>query len=129
MRILDSDHCVALLRGRLNLTGRVPATEELATTTVSVGELVHGAHKSARVAQNLSSLEVLLATLRLLPYDAEAARCFGYLKAELERRGLIIGELDLQVSAIALSYQVPLVTHNTRHFDRIPGLLLEDWLL
>ncbi len=128
MRILDSDHCVALLRGRLNLQDRAPFAEELATTTISVGELVHGAHKSMRAAENLLRLDVLLANLRLLPYDEEAARRFGFLKAELERQGTLIGEMDLQIAAIALSYQAPLITHNTRHFERIPGLMLEDWL-
>ncbi|MBI5651378.1 MAG: hypothetical protein HZC40_13195 [Chloroflexi bacterium] len=55
MKILDSDHCVAILRGKLNLE-QISPTEELAITAISVGALTHGAHKSARAAENLARL-------------------------------------------------------------------------
>jgi predicted nucleic acid-binding protein len=67
MKILDSDNCIALLRGRLGLWERVAAREELAAIAISVGELVHGAHKSARAAENLTRLDVPLAALTVLP--------------------------------------------------------------
>jgi predicted nucleic acid-binding protein len=63
VKILDSDHCIALLRGKLDLRERVSALDELAITAISVGELAHGAHKSARAAENLARLDVLLAVL------------------------------------------------------------------
>ncbi|MCP4660114.1 MAG: type II toxin-antitoxin system VapC family toxin [bacterium] len=75
MRILDSDHCVALLRGTLTLEGRVTRTEEgtpaeaLAITSITVGELVLGAYKSANRERNLARLDVLLAGLNVLPFD------------------------------------------------------------
>ena len=129
MRILDSDHCVALLRGHLDLRGRVSPGEELAVTAVSVGELAHGAHKSARVVQNLARLDVLLATVTILPYDEGTARRYGLLKSELERTGQQLSDLDLQIATIALEYDVALITHNRQHFERVPGLIIEDWLV
>ena len=128
MKILDSDHCVALLRGKLDLRGRVSPLEELAVTAVSVGELAHGAHKSARAADNLARLDVLLAALAVLPYDEAAGREFGALKARLEGSGERLSDLDLQIAAIALRFTAPLLTHNRHHFERVPGLVLEDWL-
>ena len=107
---------------------RVPFTESLAVTTISVGELMHGAVKSARSNENLARLSVLLSKVIVLPYEMAAARQFGRIKADLERAGSAIGDLDLQIASIALAYGVPLVTHNQRHFQRIPGLLIEDWL-
>ena len=86
VKILDSDHCIALLRGQLNLAARVAPSEELAVTAISVGELTHGAHKSARVTENLARLDVLLATVTILPYDERTARRFGALKADLNER-------------------------------------------
>ena len=128
MKILDSDHCIAILRGQLNLAERVAPTEELAVTAISVGELAHGAHKSARVAENLARLDVLLTTLTVLPFDERAARRFGGLKTDLERAGTLIGDLDLQIASIALENGAPLVTHNRQHFERVAALVIEDWL-
>lgn len=128
MKLLDSDHCVAILRGRVDLQTRVAPTEPLAVTAISVGELTHGAHKSARPEENLARLEVLLATLVVLPFDETAARQFGLLKANLEQSGHPIADLDLQIGSTALAHKIPLVTHNTQHFSRLPGLVLEDWL-
>ena len=128
MIIIDSDHCVALLRGHLDLRGRISPDADLAVTAISVGELMHGVHKSSRVEENLAQLAVLLAAVIVLPYDQAAASRFGRLKAELERTGEGLGDLDLQIASIALEHGVPLATHNRRHFERVPGLTVEDWL-
>lgn len=129
MKILDSDHWIALLRGALDLRGRVAAGEELAITAISVGELVYGAERSARPAEKLLQLDILLATITVVAYDDEAAHRFGRLKMALERRGERLADADLQIAAIALSRGVPLATHNGRRFERVPGLVLEDWLV
>jgi tRNA(fMet)-specific endonuclease VapC len=128
VKVLDSDHCVALLRGRLDLRSKDLADETLAVTAISVGELMHGVHKSAQVEENLARLGVLLAHVTVLSYDERAARQFGRLKAQLERSGQRLSDLDLQIASVAQVHDSPLVTHNQRHFERIPGLALEDWL-
>lgn len=131
MKILDSDHCVAILRARLDLTGHAAADEELALTAINVGELVHGAVKSQRAEDNLAKLDVLLAALTVLAFDEGAARRFGQLKAQLERAGEGIDNLDLQIASIALENDAVLVTHNQKHFSRLASLAklaLEDWL-
>jgi tRNA(fMet)-specific endonuclease VapC len=74
------------------------------------------------------ALDILLAGVTVLAYDDPAAHRFGSIKVALERRGERLADADLQIAAIALSRAAPLVTHNTKHFDRVPGLSLEDWL-
>lgn len=128
MKILDTDHCVALLRGRIELTEHTQRNDDLALTTPSVGELVHGASKSNWPAERLAALDAFLAYLIVLPFELEAARHFGELKAALEQSGMKLADIDLQIASIALQHQSPLVTHNRRHFQRIPGLVLEDWM-
>lgn len=116
MKILDSDHCVAILRGKLDLQTRVTPDEELAVTSISVGELTHGAHKSQRPADNLARLDVLLAALIVLPFTEEAAREFGWLRATLQKQGQRLDDLDLQIASIAIVKNSPLLTHNHDHF-------------
>jgi tRNA(fMet)-specific endonuclease VapC len=128
MKILDSDHCIAILRGHLNLRERVASTEELSVTSISVAELIHGAHKSVRTLENLARVNALLAAFTVLSFDERSARQFGLLKAELERVGTPVSDLDLQIASIALQFAAPLVTHNRQHFERIPGLVIDDWL-
>ena len=128
MRILDSDHCIDILRGQLDLREYANPDEELAITAISVGELTHGAHRSVRSEENLTRLDAFLAAVAVLPYDERSARRFGYLKAHLEREGGVIGDLDLQIASVVLENNALLLTHNQEHFRRVPGLGTEDWL-
>jgi tRNA(fMet)-specific endonuclease VapC len=126
--ILDTDHCVAILRGRLQWQDRVAPETLLLITAVTVSELVFGAHRSERLAENLALVDELLDIVSVLPFDTRAARRHAELKDILRRAGTPLAELDLQIASIALSHSLPLVTHNTAHFSRIPGLVLVDWL-
>ena len=126
--ILDSDHCVAILRKRLDVSTRISPRTSLFVTAITVSELTFGACKSARVAHNLAQMDVLLNGMMILPFDTDAARRHGELKDTLRRAGTPLTELDLQIASIALCRGLPLVTHNTGHFNRIPGLILVDWL-
>ncbi|HJS20643.1 MAG TPA: PIN domain-containing protein [Anaerolineales bacterium] len=128
MSILDTDHCIAILRKKLDLMQHVSAEEELYITVVSVAELTHGAERSLHRDDNLARLEVLLAALTVLPFDESSARRFGQLKAELETRGQPLDDLDLEIASIALENKLPLVTNNTNHLKRIEGLELQNWI-
>ncbi len=131
MKILDSDHCIAILRAQFDPSGYIMPDEELAITATSVGELVHGAVKSQYPANNLARLDVMLAALTILPFDEWSARRFGDLKARFEQAGTVISDFDLQIASIAIEYKGVLVTHNQKHFMRLTNLsdlTLEDWL-
>ena len=131
MKILDTDHCVALLRGKLDLRRVVTHDEELAVTSLSVAELLYGAHKSERTADNLASVDTLLSVLIILDFDETAARRYGHLRASLEKDGQRLSDLDLQIASIASAWEAELVTHNQVHFVRLvtlADLKLEDWL-
>lgn len=99
------------------------------TTAITVGEMVYGAHKSPRTDHFLRQLEERVwPNVRVLPFDHSAAVTYGRLRAHLERSGAPLPEPDLRIAAIALTHDLTLVTGNTRHFDRVPGLRVEDWL-
>jgi predicted nucleic acid-binding protein len=73
-------------------------------------------------------IDLLLADLSVMPWNTAAADIDGEIGALLRRQGTPIGEMDTQISAHALAKDLILVTHNTRHFECIPGLQLEDWI-
>jgi tRNA(fMet)-specific endonuclease VapC len=128
MNLLDTDHCIAILRKQLDLRERISPDEELATTAISVAELTYGANRSQHQDDNLARLEVLLSALNILPFDEAAGRRFGVLKAELESRGEPLDDLDLQIASIAIETNSTLLTNNTKHFKRVGGLRLLNWL-
>jgi len=90
-------------------------------------ELYFGAFKSTRREENLALLDELVNGFSSLPFEGNAARHFGQIRAELAKAGTPIGPYDLQIAAIALCHGFTLVTHNTREFSRVANLNLEDW--
>ncbi len=103
--------------------------EEQFTTAITVGEMVYGAERSSRREYLLGQFEERLwPNLRILPFDHAAAETYGRIRAELERAGTPLAEPDLRIAAIALTRDLTVVTGNTRHFSRVPGLRVEDWL-
>ena len=95
--------------------------------SVVKAELFFGAMKSTRVTENLALLDELFADFTSVPFDDNAARRYGEIRSDLARKGTPIGPNDLMIAAIASIHDLTLVTHNTREFNRVTGLNLEDW--
>jgi len=105
----------------------VPRTEQF-VSAITLGELLFGATRVGRV-NLLVRIEAFLPRLaRVLPFDEQAARIFGPLKADLQRLGTPLDEADLRIASIALANDLTMVTGNVRHFARVPGLGIENWL-
>ncbi len=100
----------------------------MAISAITLSELYHGAEKSAKVAQNLAAVEDFASRLEVLPYSAKASQHYGAIRAELEKAGRPIGVNDLHIAAHARSEGLTLVTDNMGEFERVPGLLLENWV-
>jgi tRNA(fMet)-specific endonuclease VapC len=100
-----------------------------ATTSITLGELVYGAHRSERPDHFMSRLkELLIPNLRVLAFDRRAAEVYGKVRAGLEKTGRPVAEPDLRIASICLCRDAALATGNLRHYKRIPGLKSEDWL-
>ena len=93
-----------------------------------VAEIEYGIAKSRRRQHNRRVFDALLSGFRVLPFDAAAARLYGPIRAELEKRGRLIGPYDLMIAAHAKSVDAVLVTDNTREFARVDGLKTTNWL-
>jgi predicted nucleic acid-binding protein len=100
----------------------------IATSAICRAELRYGQALMAADDKRRLSINLLLLELPVLPWTAAAADCYGNVGSMLTRQGTPIGELDTQIAAHALAEDLILVTHNTRHFKRVSGLKLEDWM-
>ena len=96
-------------------------------SAVTLGELVFGAEHSSQVEQNLADIEALTARLEVLPFDEAAAYHFGQIRSELYRVGRPIGPYDMMIAGHARARGLRLVTNNVKEFERIQGLVLENW--
>ena len=128
--ILDSSEIIALERNRGAIENLVAGREDepFGISVVTVAELLHGAEKSADVPRNLRVVEDFCSRLDVLPYGVKAAQHYGSIRATLERRGQPIGVNDLHIAAHARSEGLTLVTNNLAEFERVPGLLTENWV-
>ena len=129
MRILDTDVCIEILRGNQKVIERRAAIiDEVATTWITACELSYGAEKSRYRDANALLVTSFLATLPVLGLNLAAAEHFGRTKAQLESAGSRVTDADLLIAAVAIAHGGMLVTGNRRHYDRISGLPVEDWI-
>ncbi len=129
MKLLDTDTCIAILRGNEAVIERRAATrDEVATTWITAAELHYGAAKSIAPEKNRTLVRSFLATLPVLGLDEVSTQIFGEAKALLERQGQRLADADLFIGAIAAAKQATVVTGNQRHYSRIPGVTVEDWI-
>lgn len=101
---------------------------QMAISSITLAELIHGAEKSSRADANLRVVEDFSSRLEVLPYGAKAAQHYGSIRAALEKIGQPIGVNDLHIAAHARSEGLVLVTNNLGEFSRVPALLTENWV-
>ena len=132
MYMLDTNILVRAIRQkdhpvRLRLANCIAG--ELCISAISYAELVYGVCHSAAPERNRAALLESLSKIDILPFDAKAGQCAGEIMAHLAAKGQPIGDRDMLIAGHALALGLPLITHNVREFERIPGLRIEDWLM
>ena len=132
--LIDTSILIAYERGQLDLAGRVAGreAEEAFLSVISASELLHGVHRAADPAirtRRLAFVEAVLSRFPVLEIDLEVARSHAALWSNLAQRGEMIGVHDSWLAATCIAHDLTLTTANTREFDRVPGLKLENWLV
>ena len=128
--LLDTNICIYIRRKKPEVVLRRFRTlkaGEAALSVITFGELVYGAEKSAQRAAALELLRELARVLPVLGLPDTAAEAYGTIRAELERKGQMIGNNDLWIAAHARAAGLTLVTNNEREFRPVRGLKVENW--
>ncbi len=130
--LLDTNAWIAYLNDRNSTVARRLATvhpKDVFTCQIVKAELFYGACKSSRREQNIALLRHLFNQFASLSFNDQAVDTYGRIRTALAARGTPIGPNDLIIAAIAIAHNATLVTNNTREFNRVSGLLVEDWTL
>jgi tRNA(fMet)-specific endonuclease VapC len=101
---------------------------DIAISSITAAELAFGVEKSGS-ERNRQALEKFFAPLETLPFDEACIWHYATVRNQLQQQGQIIGGLDMMIAAHALAINATLVTNNTREFERVIGLKLENWIL
>jgi tRNA(fMet)-specific endonuclease VapC len=101
--------------------------QDVFLSSVAVAEMQFGVYNSQSIEKNRISLTEFLAPFQIIDFDDRDAECFGRIRADLKRRGELIGPYDMLIAAQAVARKLILVTNNTKEFTRVPEVVLEDW--
>ena len=126
--LIDTDVASYFIKGRL--APALPAGVALETAAVSVitkAEILYGLARLRSSSVLHHNADVFFRRLKVLPWDDPAAERYAIERVRLESAGTPIGLFDTMIAAHALAASVVLVTNNTRHFSRVPGLRIENW--
>ena len=99
----------------------------LCISAITMAEMENGVEPSLYPERNRAALLQFLSILDVLPFDDDAAMEYGSICADLQRKGTPIGTMDMLIAGHARAEHVILVTNNTREFQRVEGLRLENW--
>ena len=125
--ILDTTVCIALIKGNKKVLDTVyeKGRSNCSVSEITIAELLYGASKSGNPS-HFNDVQYILDAFETIPIF-HSLRIFADMKSDLERKGMRIDDFDLLIGATALKNSLTLVTHNIKHFKRIPGLPIEDW--
>lgn len=130
MYLLDTNVCIKYLNQKNSPILRKFATiprQDIMLCDIVKWELYYGAYKSSRIDHNLAVLDEFFSEFVCLPFDDKAIKTGAKIRAVLAAKGTPIGPYDIKIAAIALINNLILVTNNTSEFNRIEGLVIEDW--
>ena len=128
MYIIDSDTLISLVRGQHGVQQKMVhvGLSQCKVSEISLAELYVGAYKRNDI-KGMGQANYIAQTFEIIPISPHLED-YAKLRAGLERQGCKLDSMDLFIAASALAEDLTLVTHNTEHFSRVPGLKLEDWI-
>lgn len=127
--MLDTNMCIYAQKNISQVIEKIKNNFQhgVAISSITLAELEFGVQASANIEKNTIALYKFLSIIEILDFDSSAATEYGKIRADLKGKGTPIGNMDMLIAAHAKSEDLIVVTHNTREFERVEGLQLEDW--
>ncbi|MBX2863858.1 MAG: type II toxin-antitoxin system VapC family toxin [Leptolyngbyaceae cyanobacterium MAG.088] len=124
--LLDTNIIIGLFAGQASIINHLQQSDEIFIPSIALGELHYGARKSGRVQKNLERIEEFVADATIVDCDSATAQQYGDVKNRLRVKGRPLPENDIWIAALALQYDLVLVTRDA-HFQHVEGLQTVQW--
>lgn len=131
MYLLDTNICIYIIKKKpvsALKTLKKKLKKDIYISSITIAELEYGIAKSQFPEKNKIALIEFLSIFNLLSFDDNDAVNFGIIKTDLEKKGKIIGPMDMLLASQAKTKQLILVTNNLKEFQRVEGLMVENWV-
>jgi tRNA(fMet)-specific endonuclease VapC len=127
--LLDTNICIHFLRGKYNLLSKFEEVgiQNCVISEITLAELVFGAECSSNPSKNMALINEFTSKLIVLPIF-DAIPLYGKEKARLRASGLLISDFDLLIACTAVESRLTMVTENVREFERVTGIIIENWV-
>jgi len=128
--LLDTNICIYIIKKKpfeVFEKFKTLTIGDVGISSITLAELQFGIEKSSNAEKNREALEKFLTPIEIIDYGFEASVEYGKIRAELEKKGIPIGPLDMLIASHAKSLDVVLVTNNMKEFESIAGLKIENW--
>jgi tRNA(fMet)-specific endonuclease VapC len=130
MYLLDSNICIYIINGRpKKVVQKIKECNppEIKLSAISIAELEYGVSKSENRERNRQALLNFASAFDIVDFNDDDAEIYGMIRADLEKKGQVIGPYDMQIAAQAISRNMVLVTNNVKEFCRVKNLKIENW--
>ncbi len=130
MFLLDTDTVIYILKGNPSAEKNLRRYyhDPIKLCIITLMELYYGAYKSQKIVSNLAKIKTIENTFEIVPLGQEMAEIFGDQKSRLEKMGTPLDDFDLILGCCALTHNLILVTNNLKHFKKMEGLKLTNWV-
>jgi len=128
--LLDTNICIFYLKNKFNIENKIKSVglQNCFISEISYAELLFGVEKSERKIENRKNIELMVESFRIVPIFT-SLKLYAEEKARLYKSGLTIDEFDLLIGCSAVVNQMVMITNNTKHFNRIKNIKIEDWTI
>ncbi|WP_414551455.1 type II toxin-antitoxin system VapC family toxin [Anabaena sp. CCY 0017] len=129
MYVLDTNTLIYYFKGQGQVAQNLAnvSAQEIIVPTIVLFELQVGIAKSTSPGKRSQQLQQLVSRVKLVAFDRDAALAAATIRAQLEKQGTPIGQIDVLIAGTAVALEAILITHNLKEFSRVPGLAIADW--
>ena len=128
--LLDTNTIIYWWKGNTNIEKRIlkVGINNVAVPYIVISELYFGAYNSQRVTENIQKINEFVQAVNIINSNTSMMKTFGAIKSKLRAEGKIIDDADLYIASAAMEYELILVSNNTKHFQNIQELMIDNWV-